>query len=726
MSARRRSSRRSTRATRSTSSSLLGGKGADRATRKATQRATQKAARTAAQQLARELAQQTLRQSGRADRRAARSARPGRGRRGWSGPNNWTDAAEWGPDHAGPRVPRGGSRGRSLGYLPDDVARWCWQHKWQLAPLAGTTGVFAGASTAPVTTGVVLVGTSAAAFAWARDGRELAGRMWLSVRERTALATWAAMAGTWSLWAATPLPGAGNWLTLLGATAPAAWTWTRSRTVRPQLTLSEQAMAVVDRWTEAVALRGPSTLQGSRVLVRTLREPAEGAYTFTVQLADGVHGQDAATQAARRAVETQLRLPVGTAALAPDNDDATRLQVTLTPSRHLQANPPAWDGPVLNEDGTIPLADTPDGRVIPAGLFNPDGVEHGLIVGTSGAGKSSTTAALALPGPAAGIETLWYLDGKEGGSAPYLAPACDWYADDRATWPHVIDAAHAVLLERKRRRKGTSRWHTPTESDPILTLLIDEATTVAGVLKSAQHGKLLEILREGRSLGIRVIQVAQDPMGTDLIGGRKARDLMGAAGTVIAHRVGGSLAARIAVDSTSDRTLDLTGLPAEPGFVAIIRKGQVLAPLARVRFADTEPAAAAAAGIKPRPLTGPDATAAGTTYADRHSGQAALGQAPPTSSEAEASQRRLHVVPAPRDAEQAGAVEARGQAAARAARTARDVVADVLGNVDRPVSRGWIARRTGLAPATVTKALGELELEERARRAAGQRWEAVP
>src|SRR3954452_9763095 len=153
-----------------------------------------------------------------------------------------------------------------------------------------------------------------------------------------------------------------------------------------------------------------------------MREPAEGAYAFTVPLAGDIHAKDAAAEAVRRGIESQLRLPLDTALVSPDRDDATRLLVPLPPARHLEAEPQAWPGPVLLEDGGIPLAVTPDGQDIAAALFNEDGVEHALIVGTSGAGKSSTTAAFALPGPTAGYETLWYLDGKEGGSAPYLQP----------------------------------------------------------------------------------------------------------------------------------------------------------------------------------------------------------------------------------------------------------------------------------------------------------------
>jgi hypothetical protein len=624
-----------------------------------------------------------------------------------------------GPAADGGRPSRSGHRRPGESFVarsPEWAARAAWRYRWQLAPVAGAVGVLAAATLTPAAALVTcagLAGIAGAAWRWAAAGSAIRGRMLLSVLERRCLAGWAAAAAAWSLWAATPLPGGGSpWLLAAGTAYPAV-RWGRSRRVRPVHRLSPSARAVVDRWTEAVALRGPGPLQGSRIIRSTMREPAEGAYTFTVQLAPGVHGKDAATDAGRRGVEVELRLPVDTAALAPDRDDASRMHVTLTPSRHLETAPPEWESPELADDGTMPIADTPDGVRVPIAIYNEDGVEHLFIVGTSGAGKSSTTATIALPGPAAGIETLWYVDGKEGGSAPYLAPAIDWYAITPEQWGQVIDATHAVLNERKRRRAGKHRWHTPTETDPVLTVLIDEATTVANRLSSARHGKVLELLREGRTLGVRVIQVAQDPMGTDLLGGRKARDLMVGNGAMLAHRPGGSLAARIALDSTSNRTVDLTGLPPEPGFLAVIRRGRVLAPVARVRHCTPEKAAGAAAGITPRPLGSADAEAAGTAYVTRR-------QTP----------RPAYPVPAPRtETTPAPTPPVPGGTPAEpetVVRLARDVVAETLAGLDRPVTRGWLAHRTGLAPATVTKALAELEEEERAERVRGQRWRAIP
>jgi hypothetical protein len=519
--------------------------------------------------------------------------------------------------------------------------------------------------------------------------------------------------------------------------------------------LSAGAVAIVDRWSEAVALRGPGALQGSVVDLTTMSEPAAGAYAFTVRLRDGVHGRDAATEAAKRAVETYLGFGVDTAQLHPDRDDATRLRVTLTPARHLEKHPVPWPGPVLHDDGSVPIADTPDGGEVAVGLWNADGVEHVAVFGTTGAGKSSTTAALALPGPAAGVETLWVVDGAQGSSTPYLAPACDWYARTPEQWAAALDAAHAVLTSRKTRRgtAGVHRWRGPhLEDDPILTVLVDEATTVAAKLPRRYDGIVRELQREGRKLGVRVVQVAQDPMGTDLLGGRQARDLMS---TIIAHRPGGSMAGRLSVDSTSDQSVDLRALPPEPGFAAIIRKGRVLAPVARVRYASGDAAGHAAARVEVRALTGADATAAGPAYQARHTTGRGEREDGDSGGDEDAARPPAPATPAPDRPGEPGAVPAprrapedrphlRVASAASGGSTtgesgrassgpdrragpvslrARDVVAAALAAADGPVTRARLIERTRLSAATVTRALLDLEAEGLARRVPGQKWQ---
>ncbi len=669
--------------------------------------------------------------------------------------------------------PGGGLRGRAA-YVPDMVGAWAWARRWQLAPVAAGLGVLGAAASAPVWAGLGL-GAGAGGMWWAaRTGIQPRGRWWLSTRERLVAAVWLATAGVWSLWSAIPvLPGSGSpWLLAAGLAGP-SWTWATSRRIRPvepePSVLSPGAQLVVDRWTEAVALRGPVALQGSIVLPDTMTEPAEGAFAFTVQLAENVHGQDAAAEAARRAVEAQLRLPVGTAALAPDRDDATRLRVTLTPSRHLENASVPWPGPEMTPDGLVPIAATPDGGEIAVRYHSETGVRHGMFSGTSDAGKSTLLCAWILAGPSRGVSSVWFIDGKRGTSAPQVRGAVDWYAPKPAQWPVVIQTLYNVFCARAERRgdAGLDTFRVGHEDEPVIELWIDEASSVSKVLPQRMHAWVLEMLREGRALGIRIVQGAQDVMATEIIGGRMARDLLAGNGTVIALRPGGSQAKRLTLDSTNT-DVDLTGLPPEPGFCAIVEKGTVLAKVARIRHATRTQVEDAVRSITPRPLEGADLAAAGPAYLARHTGNptpGTPGAGPATGSRAERQVGHADGAEGPGDTtEPAGrpggaplggwsigpsgsrageAARARdrrrhqlsgdgpgepeaGEPLAGQVRLARDVIAQALAGIDRPVTRGWLAHRTGLALSTVTRVLTELEAEGRAERAGRQKWRPVP
>jgi hypothetical protein len=90
-------------------------------------------------------------------------------------------------------------------------------------------------------------------------------------------------------------------------------------------------------------------------------------------------------------------LPVDTVTFTVVRDDSGRIRVTLSPNRHLEAAPVEWPGPILDEDGQIPLGVEPNGRRIAIALFNDEGVEHALLAGTTGAGKTGTVAASPCP-----------------------------------------------------------------------------------------------------------------------------------------------------------------------------------------------------------------------------------------------------------------------------------------------------------------------------------------
>jgi hypothetical protein len=523
----------------------------------------------------------------------------------------------------GHHYPSKGGKGTATGEslvarAPGLIARHGWTHRWRLAPAASAAAVAAGESTHPLLTlaGLTVAG---ATLEWAaRSKVKIRGRMYLAASERRIAGIWCGAAGGWTA-VTTALPEIGwraDFVLLTAALGWPTWKWLTAR--KPaKAKLSAAAAALLAGWTDKVAGEdGPLQLRDSRPVRSSVVEPAEGAVAFQVQLAGTVHGQTACNAAVRRQIEVLLKLPMDVVTLGPVRDDATRIQVSLSPERHLENAAVAWPGPILNDDGTVPVAATPAGGQIDIRIWNDTGVEHGMITGTSDAGKSSTSAACVLPGIAERRKVVLWVDGKRGTSVPYMSKAFARYAISPKQWMAAIEIAYKVMVARQVRRgkAGLSEWTTLKESDPILTLWIDEATAVNAAITSRHVRMVCEIAEHGRALGVNLVQVSQSPRADKIIGGVPVRDLMAGNGFVIAHRPGGSNANRLTQDSTS-LPVDLKALPPEPGFAAILRKGAVLAPIARVRFADKAAVKAFVDGLDGiRHLEGADLEAAGDLY----------------------------------------------------------------------------------------------------------------
>ncbi|WP_407568336.1 helix-turn-helix domain-containing protein (plasmid) [Arsenicicoccus dermatophilus] len=551
----------------------------------------------------------------------------------------------------GPRRP---PTRRPSGRVVTASRRVAWRHRAELAPLMGAGVLVAAVAADPTTTAAAagIVATAAALGSQLAPER-VAGRVWLSGRERATAAAGATGAAAWATGAAAGWwhldpAGLGALATLTGAQT---YSWVAGRRPRRAPTppasrpapepveaveaveVSPAAAALVQAWPLTIGVQGPTALLGSAIDPATVREPHPGTIAMQVRLGPGVHAETATGDDLRRYLERALPgLGHGMVRLDTIRDDVSRVLVTITAGRHLETVAAEWTGPDLGEDGTIDLAVTPAGESVRTALHNADGVEHFAIFGTTGGGKSVTLVAMLLPGVMARREVVWYIDGGAGTSAAHLARACDWWAvEGIEEWCAVIRAAHAVMRARKdsRARVGLSRWRGPQEKDPILSVVFDEATTVLRALEGAKKKieieMVLELGREGRKLGVRVGQSTQDPMGDDLIGGRKMRGLMAGGGSLVGHRPGDGTANTL-TGSSSAASVDLRALPPEAGWCAIIRRGKVLAPACRVRYADDQKVTALLAEHTPRGLDGADAVAAGPAYPTRVTGVAAAEQ----------------------------------------------------------------------------------------------------
>lgn len=462
-----------------------------------------------------------------------------------------------------------------------------WRHRHQLMPISATAATACAGSIWP---GWTAAGLLAGAAAQDIARRTEAGA-W-TAGERAAAATWAVGAAGWSA-AHWVVPGGSWWqwlIGLAGATGAQSVAWWRTRDEQPEPAappIYVQAAAAV---LGELALDG-GPLTHSQITAITM--PAPQVVVVDVALAYGVHTEDAATPALRRTLQARLQLP---APPQVDTIDANTLRITMSWSLALDEETVAWR-PGRSGDGQSWLGLADDRRDIHIPTYSRGGadskvrVHHGWLVGRTGGGKSTTLTALLLPGLSGGWELVLVVDGK-GDSVVKIERHVARYARLSGTrFEQVITIAYGIM--RSRQRRG---WTGPSPTDPVVTLVIDEATTVKENIDNTTQRMVYELSRMGESLGVRVIQGLQIPVIEDLIGegGFRANTRW-----VIGHVSADPTYSSIAAQSTND-DVSLLGLPV--GRAAVIVEGQVVARSAKVTFVDQDDVDEAMRGVEPAQL----------------------------------------------------------------------------------------------------------------------------
>jgi DNA segregation ATPase FtsK/SpoIIIE, S-DNA-T family len=164
---------------------------------------------------------------------------------------------------------------------------------------------------------------------------------------------------------------------------------------------------------------------------------------------------------------------------------------------------------------------------------------HVLVVGVTGAGKGSIIwSVLGGLGPAirSGLVQVWAVDPKGGmelGLGRELFARFAGQVENVSTGPMSaagpVDAAEewdamAALLEdavrqmrsRAARLVGVTRQHTPTPSEPLILVVVDEVAALTAYctdrkLRARIEGALGLLLTQGRSVGVSVLGAVQDP-----------------------------------------------------------------------------------------------------------------------------------------------------------------------------------------------------------------------
>jgi hypothetical protein len=195
---------------------------------------------------------------------------------------------------------------------------------------------------------------------------------------------------------------------------------------------------------------------------------------------------------------------------------------------------PVWPGPHLLdlENGTAPFVQYTDGSYgvwrwwAPGGGMS--GAQHGLVAGTTGAGKSSTLGLKLAYERSTPLIVSWVADPQGGQSLPEWVDQVDWYARSMDEIRVMMHALRKLMYSRSE-RLANERWtddkgrhrigrstFIPRPDLPLIAVTIDEAHRVLDPNDGAMVALLDEFARMGRKCGISLTLATQMPTLGDL------------------------------------------------------------------------------------------------------------------------------------------------------------------------------------------------------------------
>jgi len=379
----------------------------------------------------------------------------------------------------------------------------------QLASMA--TG--APATVAAVTTvgGATTVGLVALARRRSRrmTGREVAG--WLAA---AGWCGWVAAAG-WSLLAAL----------LLAVTGVAGHLryWRSRRLPDPPVETGPAPVDLLDpatMWADHIGSAG-GALPGSSL---SGEERIATGRRYRLHLVPGRQTL-AQARAEMGRLRSGLRLQEGQdIAIEPGDDEATGRLTLIERSPVLTSDNP-WPGGTYDPDsGTVAIGPYVDGDGTARWrLHSPGSLWGGYVAGSIGSGKSRLLESLALGAASAGM-VVWWADGQDGTSSPWLSEHADWSAAGVDGIRTMLTAARQVkrLRQLGNVRAGWSGW-SPDQGRPGLVIMIDECHVPMSDPECQEIAT--ELAREGRKVGITLV-LASQVATLDAFGGKAGADAL--------------------------------------------------------------------------------------------------------------------------------------------------------------------------------------------------------
>jgi S-DNA-T family DNA segregation ATPase FtsK/SpoIIIE len=268
------------------------------------------------------------------------------------------------------------------------------------------------------------------------------------------------------------------------------------------------------RWTQVCALHGLTAKHGDREYVPVLHGIGIGAHAdvLDISIVTGQSIHDWQKQTAALAAAWQAER-VTITATAPG-----RLHITIMRGDPL-AEPIALPMPKLTtpvELSAVLTGVTESHRPWRLPVLG----HHILVAGATGAGKGSvlwSIIARLAPQVRTGRVRLCVVDPKGGMELGAGAPMFTAFTHDAAEQTvELLRRLVAVMQQRADRLRGVSRLHTPTPTDPLFVVVIDEIAALTAYVTDRKIRIEIEqllglLLSQGRAVGISVIAAVQDP-----------------------------------------------------------------------------------------------------------------------------------------------------------------------------------------------------------------------
>lgn len=262
--------------------------------------------------------------------------------------------------------------------------------------------------------------------------------------------------------------------------------------------------------------------------------------------------------AAQRRIAKAYKVPATQVVVEPPLDGLEDTARLLVLTENPLMRPRRFEKPTLNVDtGQFEIGVHADGKSALWRLWTPgSGVHHGMVAGTTGAGKSGLLMNICAEIRDSGRALLLLADPENGESVRDWQLGAHCFAGTIPRIRRMLQGAERIMHARKRRRSkevwvdenGNTRrgrgYFDPTPEDPAVYVVIDEAPDV---LADPECKRIIaSIGKKGRKHGVGVIIFIQIPSLAELGGDLAVRSMLSSTNIVI-FRTSDTLSAQMGV-----------------------------------------------------------------------------------------------------------------------------------------------------------------------------------